>query len=362
MPCKELVEQVARAMGALLTFLSRWQDAESDSSALLRAMGVCDSAFTEQTSMRFVRRQCLGFSVGLYRRFVVRLRSFPYRLWIVADGTFRENLCQSTAEAFFREPPCCVGFFGQRLRQLCPDVKALLGPLGRTTIATWLRTLVWSIYQCEKEHTSCRRLLLGAGPSRSWTLCARGRLLECSRVVHLERTRHEPTGGPIAERATVAQRLAAVVRNTEEQNPLQAIVNRAPAELDCRIADVGVASGMTAALAVASGAGQDGKTKRRSQTTDTMLFWRAHWWQWLCLGCARWPGERRRAAPIGEQETSKPKPRLKYPWTTCLSLFCCFSGGGGGGGRPHDVHMRRPRGTRNHPALDVFSVPGGPAE
>lgn len=257
LPFRELLEQVSGVAHKLFAFLSHWDDSESDAGALLRMMGVDDAGMASDTTLRFARRHCLGFSVGVYRRFIVRLRSFPYRLWVIADGSVDQRCCSDVAAEFLRQPSCCIGFFGQRLRELCPDVASLLGRLGRATVATWLRTLVWSIYQCEKEHASCRRLLLGAGPARNWTLCARERVLERSRVVHMERVTADGAGD-VAERASSAERLAAAVGQgmaPPSQNPLLPITNIALPEVGFEIASVGVTSDLSGALVLPSADG-----------------------------------------------------------------------------------------------------------
>lgn len=180
--------------------------------------------------MRFARRQCLGFSAGLFRRFVVRLSAPEYQLWVIADGSIEEPMCRAVAESFLRQRPCCLGYFGRRLRQFLPDVASMLSPLGRATIASWLRTMVWMVYAYEKEHASCRRLLQGAGPSRNWTLCARERLLECSRTVHMERTTCDPARALPVGKAGLTERLAAAVGGATRPvaSPLSGIAEEPP--------------------------------------------------------------------------------------------------------------------------------------
>ena len=264
LPVGELVQQVLSIMATLGRLLEQWHDLDADSWVLLHAMGVDTSSLEADQHLRFVRRQCIGFSVGIFRRFVLRLRAFPYQLWVLADGTFDDATCRRAAESFLRLPDCCVGFFGKRLRLLCPTVAALLSSLGRATVASWLRTLIWSVYGCEKEHASCRRLLLGAGPSRNWTLCARERLLECSRTVHLERTSCDP-GRLLPDRPTPVQHLAAAVDGTA-RNPLLSLSEQGPGSIEFNIDGVDVASDLDALVAMpGERAGQDQQQEARLQ-------------------------------------------------------------------------------------------------
>lgn len=249
LPCRELILAVGSSLSQLWFFLERLGNAESDSSALLSAMGVDEEQLGSETTLRLARRICLGFSAGLFRRFVLRLSSFPYRLWVIADGTCDEQVCQEVVGEFFGASTCCLGFFGQRLRQMFPTPADLLSTLGRTTVATWMRTLVWSIYTSEKEHASCRRLLLGSGPARNWALCCRERVLEHARTVHMERTASDPSQVPLPlpSRATPAQHLAAaVVANATPRNPLLPEGAGVPRELPFELQAVHAASDVSA--------------------------------------------------------------------------------------------------------------------
>lgn len=142
LPCKDLIKQVRDCAERFVDFLQGWANPESDSSKLLTAMGVGEANRGEEEALRFARRQCLGFSAGLFRRFVVRLSAPEYQLWVIADGSIEEPMCRAVAESFLRQRPCCLGYFGRRLRQFLPDVASMLSPLGRATIASWLRTMV----------------------------------------------------------------------------------------------------------------------------------------------------------------------------------------------------------------------------
>lgn len=206
--------------------------------------------------MRIVRRMCIGFSAGLFRRFLLKLNSFPHRLWVLADDACTEEDRRAAAEAFYALPPCCIGFFGQQLRRLFPNANSLLSTGGRTAIATWLRTLIWSIYNCEKEHASCRRLLLGTGPARSWTLAARERLLECSRTIHMERATWDPAsdirpglaGPPAQQLAGAAMAGAPATAVAAIQNPLHADPCRSADGVGIPLQQVHAASDLSAIL------------------------------------------------------------------------------------------------------------------
>lgn len=260
LPCRELLEHVSAAMASFLLFLQQWQEAGAPTTVLLQAMGVADSELAAESTWRFARRVCLGFSSGLFRRFVLRLSAYPYRLWVIADGTFPAEVCQAEADGFYQIAPCCAGFFGRRLRRLLPDSAALLSPLGRTCLATWLRTLVWSVYGCEKEHASCRRLLLGSGPSRSWTLCARERLLEMARTIHIERTTVDPAQGlqgALSGRPTPAQQLAAASlgEHAPGRNPLQPVFAQVSGDLPVEISQTHVTTDLSHFVGLAPGGG-----------------------------------------------------------------------------------------------------------
>lgn len=247
LPFRDFLEHVRGCCGKLLAFLEEWCAPEANSTALLQGMGVDQVGQSTSEALLFARRQCISFSAGLYRRFVLLLSSFPWRLWVLKDGSFDDAVCKDVADELFRERGCCLGWFGRRLRAFLPDAEALLSPLGRATLSTWFRTLVWTIYGCEKEHGSCRRLLHGAGPSWSWTLAARERLLECSRTVHIERTSWDPARAPPQDRATVTERLAASVDMAP--GPLATFPESRPPAIEFRIADTDVASDMTALVA-----------------------------------------------------------------------------------------------------------------
>ena len=211
--------------------------------------------------MRLVRRMCVGFSAGVFRRFVLKLNSFPHRLWVLADDACSEEDRQAAVGTFYALPLCCIGFFGRQLRRLFPDAASLSGKGGRATIKIWLRTQVFSIYNCEKEHASCRRLLLGTGPARSWTLCARERLLECSRTIHMQRSSWDPASDirpaikttPATTEAGEAQAgspSAPAAFAATPENPLQADPRRSADSVGVPLQDVHAASDLSMALAL----------------------------------------------------------------------------------------------------------------
>lgn len=114
--------------------------------------------------------------------------------------------------------------FGKGLVRLCPTPESLLAPLGVGIIRTWLRSLQWSIYACEKEHASCRRLCASHGPGRKSSLVARERILETARAVHVQRCDFDPAG---ARRPL--KRSVAIAVGPAQEGPPNPLYNDAPA-------------------------------------------------------------------------------------------------------------------------------------
>lgn len=231
-PVHEVIGQTRDAAEGFVHLLRDWEDPESDSQALLLGMGVQNEEITADTSLRRIRRMVLGMSCGLFRRFTLRLSSFPLLLWILAALGADEGACRAAAESFCNMRGCCIGWFGRRLRSVFPNPDALLSQPGRAAIAVCLRSHSWSIYAAEKEHSSCRRLVHGAGPARNWSLVARDRLLECSRTIHIERTSFEPSLAPQAVDAP--DRAVAVEHGADPLQP----AGVAPHNIDFRLADI----------------------------------------------------------------------------------------------------------------------------
>lgn len=135
----------------------------------------------------------MKLSVGLFRRFERKLASFPYKLWILTDDAASDGAKQKVVEDFHAMLPCCAVWSGSSLQKLFPTTKALAGPLASVTILTWLRTLVFSTYGCEREHASVRRIVGGTvGPARNSSLVARDRVLECTRAIHIDKLHVDP--------------------------------------------------------------------------------------------------------------------------------------------------------------------------
>ena len=122
----------------------------------------------------------------------MRLSVFPWRLWHIVKPDASRAEKEQVAQDFFDLPECCLGYFCKRLRIVLPTPAALMGPQGLAIIHVWLRTLLWSTYNVEKEHGACRRLASGCGPARNFTLVSRERLLESVRSVHLEKVCFDP--------------------------------------------------------------------------------------------------------------------------------------------------------------------------
>lgn len=144
-------------------------------------------------------------------------------LWVLATGDADEDTLRRIAGGFYQLPDCCIGWFGRRVRNMFADAEALGSTQGRATLAVWLRGMSWSIYGAKKEHSSCRRLISGAGPARTFSMVARERLVECSRTVLIDKMSCEPRAAGESRRPSAAGQLAASVAQAARagrQNPL----------------------------------------------------------------------------------------------------------------------------------------------
>lgn len=192
---------------AYLKLLSDVQDPGSLVRRLFRGMGVSDDIVTSPACLTFLRRHALKMSAGLFRRFELRLGSFPYRLWILTDDAAGDEVKRRTVEEFHSLSSCCAGWFGSQLKRLFPTKEDLAGPLAGLCIMTWLRTLIFSTYGCEREHASVRRIVGGAvGPARNFSLVARERVMECTRAIHIDRLHCDPRECDEAKQAKQAKR------------------------------------------------------------------------------------------------------------------------------------------------------------
>lgn len=195
---------------AFLGLLREFDEDDSPTRVLLRSMGVSDAAATSGPCVLFLRRHALKMSIGLYRRFEVRFRTYPYKLWVLVDDKTSAEVKRAAIEEFHGLPSCCAGWFGSQLQRLFPTEDSLSSPLCRIVLTTWLATLIFSTYACEAEHASVRRIVGGSvGPARNFSLVARDRVLECTRAVHMERMHQDPRD--FDELSSAAKRRAAIV-------------------------------------------------------------------------------------------------------------------------------------------------------
>lgn len=191
-PMRELLGEVRLCRSELLKVLQDFDEPGSNLRTMLAGVGCSESEANSEACKKFFRRLCLQMSSGVFRRFELRLAAFPYKLWILADREASEIERQQVADEFLSMPKCCIGYFGTRVRALFDTRELLLGPKCKLVIMVWLRTLVFSIYACEREHASVRRFLCGQGPGRSFSLVVRDRMLECTRTIHVERGCSDP--------------------------------------------------------------------------------------------------------------------------------------------------------------------------
>lgn len=203
----EVIARVARMLGEFAAMLTSWCHAGTSSELLLHAVGLTDDDLRSDENVRFARRHILGFSCGVFRRLAVRLRCFPFRLALLVFPEVPADRKAAIAEEFLQKSACCVGPFGKQLQRLYGSVDRLLSHAATATITVWLRSQYWSIYACERENGSLRRLIHSAGPARNFTLVARERVMESVRSVHVGRVQCDPMQGAGAQRpATPATR------------------------------------------------------------------------------------------------------------------------------------------------------------
>lgn len=188
-----LIEEIRAALGCFLDLARAFGQGGARSSELLLSMGVPAAGLAASENLTFMRRLCLGMSCGIFRRLELRLSCGAYPLWVLTEDTAPVEDKLTVARNFLWARECCLGYFGVRLRQLLGTEAALRGPLARLAITMWLRTLIWSVYGCEREHGSIRRLVTGTGAGpRNFSLVARERVLEETRCIHAERTEVDP--------------------------------------------------------------------------------------------------------------------------------------------------------------------------
>lgn len=199
LPAREFTERVRRALVAFSELLQSYGEAGSACNFFLIGMGLGDDDLQADGSMRTFRRQMVGASAGVFRRLALRLRTFPVMLWWLVEPGVDEARRQQVAREFFALRSCCLGVFGRGLKRECPTPELLLGVKGQAIVQGWLESQTWTIYACEKEHASCRRLVLGGGgPARHWSYVARERVMECARSIHIQRCSIDPASAPAA--------------------------------------------------------------------------------------------------------------------------------------------------------------------
>lgn len=192
LPAGELVEKVRTVMQRFATHLKDFGGEGSESRLLFGALGMTAAAASSEECVRTLRRRMLGASAGVFRRLSLRLDGWPLRLWLLVEPGVPEEMRRGVAAEFSALPECCAGVFGAALQKLFPTVDRLLSEQAMCVIGTWVESLQWTVYSCEKEHASCRRLCRGEGPGRSFQLLARERTMDAARAVHKERCGRDP--------------------------------------------------------------------------------------------------------------------------------------------------------------------------
>ena len=233
LPAKELCNKVAHTLAHFRNLLLEYGVADSDAMRFFHDLGLNDEDMSTESFVRVFRRAMVGASAGVYRRLWLRLSTFPVKLHLLVDAGVAQDERERCAEEFLALPDCCLGVFGRGLKRRCPTMELLLGLRGKAIIKTWLRTVQWSIYACEKEHASCRRLCNGHGPGRKWTLVSRERVLEGVRSVHIDRCDYDPARAmpPQQQKKRKASEVDDSGTGEEQQNPLYLMPARLPLAL-----------------------------------------------------------------------------------------------------------------------------------
>lgn len=219
LPMRTLVGRVRQTLVDCAAAVCDFTEEASSVRCFLYGIGVSFGDIDGQACMRLVRRYMVGASAGIYRRLFRRFVSFPLALWVVVEPEVPREAKLECAALFGALPGCCQGAFGRRLHRLCPRPVDLLGDLGQAVLKSWLESAQWSVHSCEKQHASCRRLVSGAGPSRSWTQVARERILESARAIHRRRVGVDPAFGVVPSARKGKKRDARAVSLGREPPP-----------------------------------------------------------------------------------------------------------------------------------------------
>lgn len=147
---------VGRASQQILRLLSVWSDNEDNTTwTLLGELGFAD--WEVNSCMRqFARKQCVQLSCGIFRRLVVRLAGFPYRLQWLSSSAVSDEVKETLADEFFALPEHCLSPATRRIRQKIGTSLRLLGPEGLHMVGALEHAISFSTHPVEVQHRSCR--------------------------------------------------------------------------------------------------------------------------------------------------------------------------------------------------------------
>lgn len=144
---------VARTQQLMLRLLRTWRG--NVVWELLGRLGAADWSHTTEIR-QFARKQLVQLCCGVFRRLVVRLSGFPYRLqWLISPATDDEAKLQMATE-FFSLPGHCMSPAARRIRSYFQCAETLLGPAGSHFVSSMERALAFSTHRVEIEHRICR--------------------------------------------------------------------------------------------------------------------------------------------------------------------------------------------------------------
>lgn len=155
---RELLQEVNRCRSSLCETLRGVGDDGSMVHLLLDGVGCSEQERDSKESLLFFRRLCLQLSAGIFRRLELRLNSFPYKCWVLGDKAASDMDKRAAIDDFLAAPDCCLGWFGRRLRAVFGTQEALSSVFCQVVIMTWMRTLIFSIYSCERPRLSAQTL------------------------------------------------------------------------------------------------------------------------------------------------------------------------------------------------------------
>ncbi len=179
----DFIAHVAAVQQDLHDLLFNFGKTGHQTTLVFEMLGFSQTDMFDGKLVRTFRNQVLIFSCGNFRRLVLRLIAWPYKLWILL-GPFDEETKRTCAQQFIRALLCDLPFFCRRLRVLFPTVDDMMGPVVRAIVMVWLWTLIWSIYRCEWQHSAFKAAAFSEGAGRKEDTVAREHFLRRVLAAH----------------------------------------------------------------------------------------------------------------------------------------------------------------------------------